>query len=625
MRVAAERNLLLASLGRSPMIVPEAFLAYGIPFDEVHVFTTENAFLTENLRMLSEFFSDEYPGVKFSFTVTAGIERPDSPTTHACFEEALFQWYAGHALHNRVYACISGGIKTIPSMMQKAAHYFGAENIFHALFDGPEAENPRDLFGVKKAITEGKVNILSIGREPGWSLLSESFDRRQFAPVRQDRGSEHLQRMEVPVRFPLTAGITHIMNSIRSNATGEESTHLPFSMLRILPPDILSWLEKPLERYADEPWILQLPKIELHCHLGGFATHGEILDKVRAAALRPAEIPAKLQLDLPEGWPLPQASIPLDKYTRMGDNNGTPILRDPGCLSEQIRLLYDHFLEQHIRYAEVRCSPQNYALEGRSAWDVLCAIKSEFQTLMDKARQTNEHEGCHVNLIIIATRKQSGDLSMISRHLSLAITASDTADEKYDHQCRIVGVDLAGFESRETRATYFRQDFIGVHRCGLAVTAHAGENDDAEGIWQAVFDLNVRRLGHALELGGAKDLLRSVADRGIGVEMCPFANYQIKGFAPMKGVDRIYPLKNYLEAGVSVCVNTDNIGISDSSLSENLLFLSELCPGLTRMDVLTLLYNGVRNAFIQSAHRDRLMRTMDREIFKACLAFNFNP
>ena len=49
---------------------------------------------------------------------------------------------------------------------------------------------------------------------------------------------------------------------------------------------------------------------------------------------------------------------------------------------------------------------------------------------------------CQVNLIVIATRKQSGDLSDISRHLALAITSAQHLSES--GLCRVVGVDLAG-------------------------------------------------------------------------------------------------------------------------------------------------------------------------------------
>ena len=163
-------------------------------------------------------------------------------------------------------------------------------------------------------------------------------------------------------------------------------------------------------------------------------------------------------------------------------------------------------------------------------------------------KQENQGNTRHVNLIIIATRKQEGDLSDISRHLALAITAAQHIDEP--GRCRVVGVDLAGYEATETRAGYFASDFIAIHRCGVAITAHAGENDDAEGIWQAVFKLHARRLGHALHLGQAPDLYRTVIERRIGLEMCPFANYQIRGFFPMPNRAG-YPLLDYLRKGVT--------------------------------------------------------------------------
>ena len=185
--------------------------------------------------------------------------------------------------------------------------------------------------------------------------------------------------------------------------------------------------------------------------------------------------------------------------------------------------------------------------------------------------------------------------------------------------CRVVGVDLAGYEDISTRAHYFREEFTGVHRCGLALTVHAGENDVAEGIWRAVFDLNARRLGHALHLIDSPELMRSVADRGIGVEMCPYANYQIKGFHPMPpstgGSSRPdYPLKRYLEAGIRATVSTDNIGISGASLTDNLLLAAELCPGLTRLDVLRLQRNAIETAFLSPASRTEVLKRAESRL-----------
>jgi adenosine deaminase len=335
-----------------------------------------------------------------------------------------------------------------------------------------------------------------------------------------------------------------------------------------------------------------------------------LLKQVRAATSQP-ETPWAEPPPVPKGWPLPDEPISLDRYMHLGDGTGSRLLKDPGCLTRHIELLYQHLLKDRVLYAEIRCSPNNYSTAGRSAWDVLEQIRTTFQRCMDDARTSDNW--CHVNLIVIATRKQGGDLSDISRHLALAITLAQHISES--GSCRVVGVDLAGYEAVETRAAYFAPEFNSIHRCGVAITAHAGENDDAEGIWQAVFKLHARRLGHALPLREAPDLLRTVIERRIGVEMCPFANYQIKGFAPMP--DRLgYPLLDYLREGVPVTVNTDNIGISAASLSENLLFLPRLCPGITRLQILQLQANALDVAFASHPERGEIRRQMEEFLVK---------
>jgi hypothetical protein len=51
------QHILLITLGNSPMIVPEAFLACGVSFDEVHVFTTGKGLLSDHAQNLSGIFS----------------------------------------------------------------------------------------------------------------------------------------------------------------------------------------------------------------------------------------------------------------------------------------------------------------------------------------------------------------------------------------------------------------------------------------------------------------------------------------------------------------------------------------------------------------------------------------
>ncbi|MFN4146870.1 MAG: CRISPR-associated ring nuclease [Runella sp.] len=589
------------------MIVVQAFLMCPDRIHKVHIITTDNPRLEENYNQLFNFFRD-YPNVIFTLTAIEGLVIPNTTKDQELFEEALFQWYILYSTPDHLpLVCLSGGTKTIPSTMQKAAQYFGAADCFHVLVENPLPSNPQE---VKEAKQNGRIQYVSLGKELGWLPLRMGVDKKKFATCKIDeRGISYIAK---PDQLIVRNHIKRLLAEVYRRAEGQAEV-LPFQSLALLPAMIQDFLRAPLE-LSDRDWLERLPKVELHCHLGGFATQPPLLEEVVAAAKRP--ITLKSVPSPPADWPLPADCISLDAYMRLGDSNGSNLLKDEGCLQHQIELLYQHLCEQNVRYAEIRCSPDNYTLNHRTAWDVLQDIRGHFQRLMDSVQDSESR--CHVNLIVIATRKTEGDLSSISRHLALAITAAQQTRNLPDTTCKVVGVDLAGYESRYSRASYFSADFMGVHRCGLAVTAHAGENDDAEGIWQAVYQLHARRLGHALHLWQAPDLLQTVIDRHIGVEMCPYANYQIKGFEPMEGKPK-YPLSDYLRKGVLVTVNTDNIGISDANLTDNFLLLIKLCPDITRLEVLQLIRNALEVAFVGAFKRASLIKLFEKQVFNTLL------
>ncbi|MCS7091415.1 MAG: CRISPR-associated ring nuclease [Verrucomicrobiota bacterium] len=603
---------LYLSLGTSPALVAEAYLLPGVQFQAVHVLTTEKP----EVEPVRELLRPLAPHVPLTLTRVEGFTDLRSAADHDLFEEVLVRWFLAFGTPSTErYVCLSGGFKTMSAAMQKCAELLGAAEIFHVLADeiwvAAEGRKrpPQTIEEILVARKEGRLHYIRLGPEPGWPQF-RSLSREEF-PLEVVSESDGVQTARAP-GAKLRSHIRSVLERSHNLARAwERLPELPFSVLATWSDAALSWLDEPLnpEDPTDRAWLAALPKLELHCHLGGFATHGRLLEQVRAAARRPDRLPRLQPCDPPAGWPLPSKPVDLRTYMRLGNNNGSALLRDPGCLAEHCRLLYEHLLSQRILYAEIRCSPANYAdpSEGRSPWDVLQEIRAHFQACMDQARAKSCHPfACHVNLILIATRKEAGDYrAHMARHLALAVTAAEHWTNP--GQCRVVGVDLAGYEDVTTRAHYFREEFTAIHRCGLALTVHAGENDDAEGIWRAVFDLNARRLGHALSLAESPDLLRSVADRGIGVELCPYANFQIKGFplTPSDSVNdsSVYPLLRYLRAGLRVSINTDNIGISAASLTENLHLAARLCPGLKRLDVLWLQRHAIETAFYTAAER----------------------
>ncbi len=837
---------LLCTLGSSWAVVPEAFLLGNGPafFDRVLVLTSSGT--SSSVEQCHAWFAQHHPRV--ALTILAVEDLPDLATAedHHRFEEALYRCYfslLADATHEEIHVCLAGGFKTMSAAAQEAAGLLGCTRLFH--ITSPLGVRIGTHEEILAAIADHSIRLIDLGSRSGWPTMRELASEALPAPSASGR-------ISVGEATPLRNAIHNRLEAANRLAASEKDlATLPFPQIARWAPSERAWLNEPLDPSIDEAWLLALPKVELHCHLGGFATHGRLLDQVRAAASQPAKLPVIKTLSPPAGWPATVLSDEpkqrLSAYMKMGDNNGSKLLQDPGCLAEHCRLLFQHLVSQNIVYAEIRCSPANYASEGRSPWTVLSEIKSTFDACMNVAapvpvadpvpasfqlegsrqfhpfekdadyRQTWrdlphrhqsgatafvtfrladslpavrlqawhreqteflaahpkpwdeptwktyrrqfpqrleewldephgecllrlpeiaaelesalrhfdgdryildafvvmpnhvhvlvkplpghdleeilhswksftahrinkrlgrsgqlwEHESfdhllrsskqlenlrkyihenprkagladgfitgrgtglvirgeetrgtpvaadpasrrlaaTHVNLIIIATRKDQGDFRTdIARHLSLAVTAAE--HWLNDPGCRIVGVDLAGYEDTSTRAHYFREDFTAAHRIGLGITIHAGENDDAEGIWSAILDINTRRLGHALHLADSPTLLKTVADRRIGIEMCPYANLQIKGFPLDEAVlenPQAYPLLNYLQAGIPVTVNTDNIGISAASLTENFLLLRRLCPGITRLHVLELLRNGIDQAFLSSEEKSSLL------------------
>jgi len=673
---------LLISLGTSWAVVPEAF--HLLPpgrdgFRAVHFLTTASEQIDSGIAELLRYFQ-RFPEVTLTVTRVDGFTELRSEENHFAFEEVLYRWMLECRQHAGTergqdqadgtrtstdesmtggtpgstcklrsggtpastftllpHVCLAGGFKTMSAAMQKAAAVLGAADVFHVLGDpifDDEREPGRKREArtgdeVDHALAVGAVRFVRLGPESGWPQLRAATSAEYpLETIVADGAVRTVRAPDTRLRSRLREIVER---SHRIAGAWDRLAHLPFAELATWSEADLRWLGEPLDPSlpTDRAWVAALPKIELHCHLGGFATHGSDLAAIRAAAENPVALPRIFDCPPPPGWPCPAEPIGLDAYMHLGDNNGRRLLKDPGCLRRQCELLYERLVADGVVYAEIRCSPANYAdaASGRSAWDVLVDLRNAFQRCMERSVEAGVPPAatisrCHVNLIIIATRRSGGDRSDISRHISLAITAADHWRDR--SQCHVVGVDLAGFENPDTRGALFQTDFEPVHRVGLAVTVHAGENDDAEAIWQAVFKLNARRLGHALHLSQSPDLLRAVADREIAVEMCPFANAQIKGFdfeveagvPPASARQRTraggtpastYPLLDYLRAGVRVTANTDNIGISAASLTDNLTLLAGLCPGITRLDVLQLQRNALDAAFLSPTERARLL------------------
>ena len=245
-----------------------------------------------------------------------------------------------------------------------------------------------------------------------------------------------------------------------------------------------------------------------------------------------------------------------DRYERTG-NAGSSLLQTREAITVATECLAQKMIADNVRYLEVRCSPCNYTRGGLSALDVVKTIHAALEKHKDKLS---------FGLIIIGSRHRK--MSDIYQHIELVEEINQSGCDY-----NIVGFDLAGAENKRSAAE-LQVPFLSLMRICQRITVHAGETDDAESIWQAVHYLNAERIGHGLTLAEKPELLQRIVDRRIALEMCPSSNVQIVGYRdwqiPQTSNLPEYPIKQYLDKGVRVTVNTDNPGLSRCMPSDEL-------------------------------------------------------
>jgi len=166
--------------------------------------------------------------------------------------------------------------------------------------------------------------------------------------------------------------------------------------------------------------------------------------------------------------------------------------------------------------------------------------------------------------------------------------------------------------------------FLPLHYHFIKTTIHAGETGASKNIWEALFLLHAKRIGHGLELHKNQEMMDYLRDFHISLEMCPTSNSKVRFYTlypdeeqNLNQCKELYPLRTYLQHGISVSINTDNRGISMTSMSQEFLKAAQLSEnGLSKWEVLQLIKNGVESSFLSSDEKKQLTQEFQKEIIE---------
>jgi adenosine deaminase len=159
---------------------------------------------------------------------------------------------------------------------------------------------------------------------------------------------------------------------------------------------------------------------------------------------------------------------------------------------------------------------------------------------------------------------------------------------------RVIGIGMGGAEVGNPPSKFARF-FQACRDHGFRTTVHAGEEGPAAYVREAVELLGVDRIDHGIACRDDPDLVEVLIRRTIPLTVCPLSNLRLKVVPSLQA----HPLKQLLDAGVLVTVNSDDPPYFGGYVTENLVACQK-AQGLGVEDVGVLARNGFTAAFISA-------------------------
>jgi len=250
------------------------------------------------------------------------------------------------------------------------------------------------------------------------------------------------------------------------------------------------------------------------------------------------------------------------------------LLQTAAALERAASELVDDLAADGIRYAEVRWAPRLHLERGLSVGDVIDAVVRGV-TRRDEDRPL-------IGLIVTAMRSHP---PAANAELARAAGAFGWP---------VVGFDLAGPEAAWPAPPHAIA-FVIAREAGLELTAHAGEVSGAQRV-REVLEFGVRRVAHGVTAIEDEDVMATLRERDVTLDLCPTSNVQAGVVASLEA----HPLAALHRAGVSVTISTDDRTVTGVGLSEEMARTAR-AQELSADELASIALNGFERAFASRA------------------------
>ncbi|MHA4949800.1 adenosine deaminase [Micromonospora sp. SD19] len=333
-------------------------------------------------------------------------------------------------------------------------------------------------------------------------------------------------------------------------------------------------------------FIAGLPKAELHVHHVGSASPRIVAE---LAARHEGRTPVPTDPDaLAAYFEFRDFAHFIEVYLSVVD-----LIRDPEDVWILTHEVARELARQQVRYAELTITPYSHVRRGIPA-PAFC------EAIEDARKRAQADFGIELQWCFDIP----GEAGLPAAEETLRIALDERPDG-------LVSFGLGGPEIGVPRPQ-FRPYFDQARAAGLRSVPHAGETTGPQTVWDALNELGAERIGHGISAAQDPQLLAYLAERQIGMEVCPTSNVRTRAVAT---IDE-HPLPRLVEAGLLVTINSDDPPMFGTTLNDEYAVAARLL-GIGAEGLAGLARNAVTASFLDPAGKQRILAEIDAYLVTA--------
>lgn len=327
-----------------------------------------------------------------------------------------------------------------------------------------------------------------------------------------------------------------------------------------------------------EKFIQELPKAELHLHIEG-TFEPELMFEI--AKRNGIDIPYESVDQLREAYRFDCLQDFLDIYYQ-----GASVLLHEEDFYDLTFSYFEKCAEQNVRHTEIMFDPQTHTHRGVPFETVIRGI----------------HRAC------VDAEERFGITSILImsylRHLSEE-DAFKTLEESLPFRDWITAVGLDSSE-KGNPPSKFKRVFEASVKAGYIPLAHAGEEGDADYVWEAIDILEIRRIDHGNNSMQDERLVDEIVRRDLALTVCPLSNLALQVVTDLKK----HPLKRMMDKGLKVTVNSDDPAYFGGQVNKNYIAIQHALE-LSREDLVELARNSFEYALIDNDLKEKYLEELE--------------